>query len=318
MTSSTSSCRRATGSSRPRSRPCPHRTPSLAANGPNDHARKRRKNQPYFDLRAQLHRIAGVDLTRLEGIDAMTAFSVLSETGMDMTRFPSEKAFASWMHLCPNNRVTGGRVRSRRVMPGANRAGQALKLAAQSLHHSKSALGAFFRRMKARLGPQKAIIATAHKLARLIYRLLKYGEAYVAQSEAQYQELTRKRALTTHQASPSARLRPRSHRLRGGGFLRVPTGGSLVALSKETGLLQNTPWEDAGKWTASRLVLCARFRVWSPRLRDRRFGERRRVSKHAVVSRLAESSEVLSASAQRPPLTKEGGAHATRGRLARS
>jgi transposase len=112
-----------------------------------------------------------------------------------MTRFPSEKAFSSWMHLCPNNRITGGRVHSRRVSPGVNRAGQALKVAAQSLHHSKSALGAYFRRMKARLGPQKAIVATAHKLARLIYRLLKYGEAYVAQSEAQYQQLTRERAL---------------------------------------------------------------------------------------------------------------------------
>ena len=139
---------------------------------------KRRKNQPHFDLREQLRRIAGVDLTRVEGIDAMTAFSVFSETGMDMTRFPSEKAFSSWMHLCPNNRITGGRVHSRRVRPGVNRAGQALKVAAQSLHHSKSALGAYFRRMKARLGPQKAIVATAHKLARLIYRLLKYGEAF--------------------------------------------------------------------------------------------------------------------------------------------
>ena len=184
---------------------------------PDRPARKRRKNQPYFDLRAQLHRLAGVDVTRLEGVDAMTAFSVLSETGMDMTRFPSEKAFASWMHLCPNNRVTGGRVRSRRVMPGANRAGQALKLAAQSLHHSKSALGAFFRRMKARLGPQKAITATAHKLARIIYRLLKYGEAYVAQSEAQYQELSRKRALTE--------LTRRAHRL---GFALVDTASGEV------------------------------------------------------------------------------------------
>jgi transposase len=156
---------------------------------------KRRKNQPHFDLREQLCRIAGVDLTRVEGIDAMTAFSVVSETGMDMTRFPSEKAFSSWMHICPNNRITGGRVRSRRVRPGVNRAGQALKVAAQSLHHSKSALGAYFRRMKARLGPQKAIVATAHKLARLIYRLLKHGEAYLAQSEAQYHQLTRQRAL---------------------------------------------------------------------------------------------------------------------------
>lgn len=157
---------------------------------------KRRKNQPHFDLRAELQRITGVDLTRVEGIDAMTAFSVLSETGLDLARFRSEKAFSSWLHLCPNNRITGGRVRSRRVRPGCNRAGQALKVAAQALHHSKSALGAFFRRMKARLGPQKAIVATAHKLARLIYRLLKYGEAYVAQSEARYEELTRQRALT--------------------------------------------------------------------------------------------------------------------------
>lgn len=178
---------------------------------------KRRKNQPHFDLRAHMHRIAGVDLTRLEGIDAMTAFAVLSETGMDMTRFPSEKAFSSWMHLCPNNRITGGKVRSRRVRPGSNRAGQALKLAAQSLHHSKSALGAFFRRMKARLGPQKAITATAHKLARLIYRLLKYGEAYIAQTEAQYQDLTRQKALRE--------LTKRAHRL---GFALVNTASGEV------------------------------------------------------------------------------------------
>jgi transposase len=156
---------------------------------------KRRKNQPHFDLRAELERIVGVDLTRIESIDTLTAFSVISETGADMSRFPSEKCFASWMHLCPNNRITGGRVHSRRIRPGINRAGQALKVAAQSLHHSKSALGSRFRRLKARLGPQKAIVAMAHYLARLIYRLLKHGEAYVAQSEAEYEKLTRQRAF---------------------------------------------------------------------------------------------------------------------------
>ena len=108
-------------------------------------------------------------------------------------------------------------MRSRRVMPGTNRAGQALKLAAQSLHHSKSALGAFFRRMKARLGPQKAITATAHKLARLIYRLLKYGDAYVTQTEAQYQELTRRRTLRE--------LTSRARRL---GFALVDTASGEV------------------------------------------------------------------------------------------
>lgn len=164
---------------------------------------RRRKNQPYFDLRSELQRVTGLDLTAVEGLDAVTVFTVISETGTDMTRFPSEKNFASWVHLSPNHKITGGRVHSRRVRPGTNRAGQALRVAAQSLHHSKSALGAFYRRMKARLGPQKAIVATAHKLAILIYRLLKYGETYVTQSEARYLELTRQR--TVNQLTRKAR-----------------------------------------------------------------------------------------------------------------
>jgi transposase len=156
---------------------------------------RRRKNQPHFDLRGELVRIAGVDLTQIESIDAMTAQTIISEAGIDMTRFPSEKHFASWVTLCPNNRKTGGVIRSRRTRKSRNRLAIALRIAAQTLHRSKSALGAYYRRQRARLGPQKAITATAHKLARLVYRLLKYGETYFAQTQEHYETLTRQRSL---------------------------------------------------------------------------------------------------------------------------
>jgi len=157
---------------------------------------RRRKNQVHFDLRQQLYEWTGVDLTTLPAIDAMTAQTVLSESGIDMTRFATEKHYSSWLGLCPNHEVTGGKVRKRRTRKVHNRAAHALRLAAQSLHRSKTALGAYYRRMRGRLGPAKAITATAHKLAILIYRMLKYGMTYVEQGqqayEQQYQERTRK------------------------------------------------------------------------------------------------------------------------------
>jgi transposase len=136
--------------------------------------------------------MAGVDLTALEGIEEETALVILSEIGTDMSRWPSAKHFCSWLGLCPIHKVSGGKVLSRRVRPGANRVAVALRLAAGSLHHSQSALGAFFRRLRARLGAPKAITATAHKLARLVYSLLTHGTSYVQQGmeeyEAQYRE----------------------------------------------------------------------------------------------------------------------------------
>lgn len=158
-------------------------------------SRQRKKNQPHFDLRVELHRIAGVDLTRIEGIDALTAQTVISECGVDMTRFPSEKNMASWLGLCPNNKKTGGRIHSRHTRRIKNRAADALRRAAQALHRSKSALGAEYRRLSDRLGAPKAITAMAHKLARLIYRLLKHGEAYVSEGLEQYETRHRERAL---------------------------------------------------------------------------------------------------------------------------
>ncbi len=156
----------------------------------------RRKNQPHFDLAGELERILGVDLCAIEGIDASTAQTVFSETGGDMSAFATEKHWCSWLCLCPNNRKTGGRVRSRRTRKTFNRVTQALRVAAQSLHKSKSWLGAYYRRIQARKGPSKAITCTAHKLAVLIYRLLKHGEAYVRRSiedyQRQYEEQARK------------------------------------------------------------------------------------------------------------------------------
>jgi transposase len=164
--------------------------------------RHNKTNEPRFDARTPLYRLAGVDLTTIEGIEEGTALVILSEIGTDMYRWPSVKHFCRWLGLCPQHKISGGKVLSRRVRPGAHRGTVALRLAARSLHHSQSALGAFFRRMKARLGTPKAITATAHKLARLVYSLLQHGSAYVQQGldayEAQYRE--RKVTLMAKQA----------------------------------------------------------------------------------------------------------------------
>jgi transposase len=157
--------------------------------------RKREANEPRFDARARLYWVCGVDLTAIEGIDETTALVLLSEIGTDMSRWPSVKHFASWLGLCPQHKITGGKILSRRVRRGASRAKRALRLGARSLHHSKSALGAFFRRIKGRHGTPAAITAAAHKLARLVYSLLKHGTAYVAQEMAAYEAKYQERKL---------------------------------------------------------------------------------------------------------------------------
>jgi transposase len=140
-----------------------------------------------FDATAELYRITGVDLTAIDGLQAHTVLKVLSETGLDMTRWPSAKHFGAWLGLAPNNRVSGGRILSRRTLPTANRAATALRVAAQSLHRSKSALGAFLRRKGAHLGMPKAITATAYKLARIIYTLLSTGSTFVDPGQDAYE-----------------------------------------------------------------------------------------------------------------------------------
>jgi transposase len=162
---------------------------------PRSKSRRRTRNRPGFDPRPLLHRASGVDLTRIEGIDETTALNVLGEIGLDMSRWASVKHFTSWLGLSPRHKISGGRILSNRTRPSSNRAAAALRLAAASLHRSQSALGAFFRRLKSRKGTPKAITATAHKLARLIYAMLKHGEEYVSVSLEAYEQGYRERQV---------------------------------------------------------------------------------------------------------------------------
>ena len=157
--------------------------------------RGRARNAPKFDLRTMLFRVCGVDLTRIDGIDVTTALAVVSETGTDMSRFPSVKHFTCWQGLCPGTQITGGKTISGKTKRCANRAAQALRLAAAALRSSQSALGAYFRRLSARMDKPKAVTAAAHKLARLIYTMLTKGEEYTDQGQDYYEERYRERVL---------------------------------------------------------------------------------------------------------------------------
>jgi transposase len=157
--------------------------------------RTARRTELDFDARQHLHRLTGVELTRLDGIDAHTALKIVGEVGLDMTRWPTEKHFASWLGLSPGSKVSGGKKISGRSKPSANRAAAALRLAASCLYHSQSALGAFYRRLKGRLGAPKAITATAHKLACLIYRMLRFGTEYVDHGQDYYERRYQSRVV---------------------------------------------------------------------------------------------------------------------------
>ena len=157
--------------------------------------RGRARNAPKFDLRTQLFQMCGVDLTRIDGIDVTTALVVLSEVGADMGKFPSDKHFASWLGLCPGTKITGGKVMSSKTKRCANRAAQALRLAAAALRSSQSALGAYYRRMCARMDKPKAVTAAAHKLARLIYAMLTHGQEYTDRGQDYFEERYRQRVL---------------------------------------------------------------------------------------------------------------------------
>jgi transposase len=157
--------------------------------------RGRIRNAPKFDLRTQLFRMCGVDLTRIDGIDVTTALAVISETGADMSRFPTVGHFTSWLGLCPGTKITGGKIMSSKTKRVVNRASQALRMAASSLRSSQSALGAYYRRMCTRMDKPKAVAAAAHKLARLIYTMLTKGEEYTDQGQEYYEERYRESVL---------------------------------------------------------------------------------------------------------------------------
>lgn len=155
--------------------------------------KKPRGNEPRFDLRSSFYRILGVDLTQVPGFQTSTLQVLFSEIGADLSKFPSAKHFCSWLGLCPDNRVSGGRVLSAKTRDVKSRAAYALRLAAQALFRSHSALGNYFRKMRARLGTPKAITATAHKLARILYHLLKTRKPYDETVFAKNEELYRQR-----------------------------------------------------------------------------------------------------------------------------
>lgn len=162
---------------------------------PKPAARYRRRNEPHFDAASKIHRVTGVDLTRIEAIDGNTALKIVSEIGFDVTAWPSVKHWCSWLGLCPGNNKSGGRQRKSRTKPSANRVAASLRLAARALWNSKSALGAFLRRIAARKGMPKAITAAAHKLARLVYYMFKYGTDYVVRNQAEYEKQHQERQI---------------------------------------------------------------------------------------------------------------------------
>lgn len=153
------------------------------------------RNSVGFDARTSLFEASGVDLTRIPGIDTSTALKVISEIGVDLERFPSVKHFTSWLGLCPGTKISGGKVLSSATKPCANRAAQALRMAAQALRKSQTALGAHHRRLCSRMDKPKAITASAHKLARLVYFMLTKGQAFVEAGQDEYEERYRQRVV---------------------------------------------------------------------------------------------------------------------------
>src|SRR5437870_13072424 len=149
--------------------------------------KKKSGNKPQFDLRTGLFRMSGTDLTRIDSIDVMTATTILSEAGWDMSKWETEDHFVSWLRLCPDNRISGNRVIGKGRLHTNNPITIALKMAATTLRLSKTYLGAQFRRLRTRLEAPIAIKAMAAKLACLVYRMLRYGMKYADQGAAVYE-----------------------------------------------------------------------------------------------------------------------------------
>jgi transposase len=172
--------------------PVPPQPPQGEAKGKKA---KPAKNAPRFDLSSELQRITGVDLTRIDGIDVMVAQTLVSEVGLDMSRWKTEAHFASWLGLCPDNRISGDKVLGKGTRHVINRAATALRMAANALMRSRTYLGAQYRRLRTKLGAPKAITAMAHRLARLVYRMLKYGQRYVDKGAEYYEQRYRQQQI---------------------------------------------------------------------------------------------------------------------------
>ena len=163
--------------------------------GPRPKGKKSSRNAPFFDLRTELYRITGIDWAQINGIEVLTAQTVIAECGADLSAFPSEKQFASWLGLCPTNQQSGGKILSRRTRKVVNRATVGFRNAAMTLLRSQSYLGAQYRRLRTRLGAPKAITAMARKLACLFYRLIKHGQQYVDRGTQYYEARFREQQI---------------------------------------------------------------------------------------------------------------------------
>jgi len=157
--------------------------------------RNKKKGNPQFNLRKELFRMTGTDLTQIDGIDVTAAMTVISEVGWDMSKWKTENHFVSWLKLSPDNKISGGKIIGKARMPTNNRATTVLRMAATTLRESDSYLGAQFRRFRTRLGPPVATKAMAAKLARLIYRLLRFGMKYADRGAELYDAQYRKQQV---------------------------------------------------------------------------------------------------------------------------
>jgi transposase len=153
------------------------------------------KNAPDFDIRQVLFNIIGVDLTQITGLGPYLSLKLVSECGTDMSKWPSAKHFTSWLCLAPSNKISGGKILSSRTRPSSSRAAALLRLAAAAISRSETALGAFCRRLSARVGKAKAITATARKIAVLFYNTLRHGLLYVDPGADYYEEQYKSRIL---------------------------------------------------------------------------------------------------------------------------
>ena len=165
----------------------------------NSPKKKKGKNSYSFDATSNLEKILSINITEIPGLGENLAIKIISEIGTDISKWPTVKHFSSWLGLCPNNKISGERVLSSRTAPSSNKAAEALRFAAQSLQFSQTALGAFFRRIMIRTGTAKAITATAHKLAVILYHMMKEKVAFIEVGQAVYEENYKRRKMANLQ-----------------------------------------------------------------------------------------------------------------------
>jgi hypothetical protein len=160
--------------------------PALPKRKRNSHSKN--KHRESEKIRGHLKRISGVDISLVDGMGISLAQTVILECGTDMSKFPTEKHFGSWLGLAPKHEISGGKVLNNQVLKTKNRAGQAFRMAAQSVKQADCPFGVFYRRLRARLGPAQATVATARLIASVVYRMLKYQVEFDPLSVNEYQQ----------------------------------------------------------------------------------------------------------------------------------